>query len=352
MNETISNKNKAWSARGQEASIAHERPTPRSKPTERLLPSLPWRLTKVVAALALAALAQTVVASENVPHRPFAYWAEVPEKGQFVAGLVYSEAEAYHIWADGKIHDVTWPSGGESYGNDNHQGYLALQYGLTERWAFDLNVGYVSAGWRYYDNGDIQSTSGLMDIGFGARYQLYNETNAPAPWVPTLTFRVGAVLPGTYDQDFIFAPGLRAAAIEPEVLLRKHFGWPGFGFYGDGLFRWNRTTGNNQYIVAAGLFQQIKGWEIDFGYKHLQTLSGSDIIFPVDPASNGGYNIIYPRDPRENYDAIEFGFSYTTSTLHWRYGFHLVSVLDGNNTDAKLWVGGSIDIPFGGHKKP
>ena len=83
--------------------------------------------------------------------------------------------------------------------------------------------------------------------------------------------------------------------------------------YGDGLYRWNRTTGNNQYIIATGLFQQIKGWEIDFGYKHLQTLSGSDIIYPVDPATNDGFNIIYPRDPRENYDAIEFGFSYTTS---------------------------------------
>jgi hypothetical protein len=184
------------------------------------------------------------------------------------------------------------------------------------------------------------------------RYQIYNETNAPAPWVPTLTFRAGAVMPGTYNQNFIFAPGLRAAAIEPEILLRKHFGWPGLGLYGDGLFRWNRTTGNNQYIISTGFFQQIKGWEIDFGYKHLQTLCGSDIIFPVDPASNGGYNIIYPRDPRENYDAIEFGFSYTTSGRHWRYGFQLTSVLDGNNTDAKLWVGGSIDIPFGGHSKP
>jgi hypothetical protein len=190
-----------------------------------------------------------------------------------------------------------------------------------------------------------------MDMAFGARYQIYHETNAPAPWVPTLTFRAGAVMPGTYDKDFVFAPGLRAAAIEPELLLRKHFGWPGLGLYGDGLFRWNRTTGNNQYIIAAGLFQQIKGWEIDFGYKHLQTLSGTDIIYPVDPASNDGLNVIYPRDPRENYDAIEFGFSYTTKTLHWRYGFHLTSVLDGNNTDAKLWVGGSIDIPIGRKSK-
>jgi hypothetical protein len=321
-------------------------------PVQQAPQRLIWCSAKLAVILALAALVQTVPASENVPHRPFAYWADVPEKGQLVAGFIYTESEAYHIWAAGQYHNVTWHAGGESYGIDAHQGYLALQYGLTERWALDLNVGYASVGWRFFDNGHIQSTSGLMDMAFGARYQLVNETNASSPWIPTTTFRAGAVMPGTFNKDFPFAPGLRAAAIEPELLARKHFGWPGLGAYGDGLFRWNRTTGNNQYIIATGLFQQIKGWEVDVGYKHLQTLSGTDIVFPVDPAITGNFNIIYPRDPRENYDAIEFGFSYTTSKRHWRYGFQLMSVLDGNNTDAKLWVGGSIDIPFSLIKKP
>ena len=308
--------------------------------------SLPTLYAMGVGLLTLAASSPRASASENVPHRPFAYWADLPENGQFVAGFVYQESEAYHIWAAGRYHNVSWPAEGEHYGIDINQGYLALQYGLTDRWALDLSVGYTSTGWRYFDNGQIQSTSGLMDSALGVRYQILNESNALSPWLPTLTFRAGAVLPGTYDQHFAFSPGLRSAAIEPEFLLRKHFGWPGLGIYADGLYRWNRTTGNDQCIVAAGLFQQIKGWELDVGYKHLQTFSGSDIIFPVDPAQNGGKNIIYPRDPRENYDALEAGFSYTTSKRHWRYGFQLSSVLDGNNTDAKLWVGGSLDVPF------
>ena len=291
------------------------------------------------------------LASDNVPMRPFAMWAEVPLAGQFVIGGVYEQSEAYHIWAHGQYHNVTFHANGESYGNDINQGYLALQYGITERWAADLSVGYVSTGWRFYDNGPIKSTEGLMDSSLGVRYQLFNEAQAESPWMPTLTFRAGAVLPGSFSQEFIFAPGLRSVAIVPELLVRKHFGWPGFGLYGDALYRWNDTTGNDEYIVAIGAFQQIKGWELDFGYRHLQFISGSDIIFPVNPATNNGFNIMYPRDPREIYDAIEAGFSYTTSKRMWRYGFHLLSVVDGNNTDSKLWIGASMDVPIGGKKK-
>ncbi len=287
-------------------------------------------------------------ASENVPHRPFGMWAEVPGPGQFVAGLVYDESEAYHIYVNGRQENITWHSGGENYGIDINQGYLALQYGITERWAADLNVGYTSLGWRTFSAGHIESTTGLMDLSFGVRYQIFHETNAPSPWVPTLTFRAGAVLPGTYAEDFPFAPGLRSAAIEPEILVRKHFGWSGFGAYGDALYRWNRTTGNDQYIASLGLFQQIKAWELDVGYRHLQTLSGSDIIYdPAVPTS-----LVYPRDVREINDSIEAGFSYTTSKRHIRYGFHCQTIIGGNNTDRKFWVGGSIDVPFWLKRQP
>ncbi|HOX58623.1 MAG TPA: hypothetical protein P5205_20005 [Candidatus Paceibacterota bacterium] len=307
-------------------------------------------LTGLAMRLACAAgllLAAAALASENAPHRPFAQWAELPRPRQFVVGLVYAESEAYRIWAGGKERDIKVKDGGESYGIDINQGYLALQYGITERWAADLNVGFTSCGWRSFspDQG-TESTTGLMDFSFGVRYQIFNEAQHTNPaWLPTLTFRAGAVLPGTYDEDFEFAPGLRSAAIEPELLARKHFGWPGLGAYCDALYRWNRTTGNDHYIVAVGLFQQIKGWELDVGYRRLQTLSGDDIQFgnPNDLST-----IDYPRDPREISDSLETGFSYTTAKRQIRYGFQLRWVCDGNNTDRKLWVGGSVDIPIGG----
>ena len=305
-----------------------------------------WNL-KSLLALFYVMVAGSSFGSENVPHRPFAQWADVPEKGQFVVGLVYEESEAYHIWAPRNQYNVTWHANGESYGIDINQGYFALQYGLTEKWAADLNFGGTTVGWRYFDNGGIQYTDGLMDTSLGVRYQIFNEAQAESKWVPTLTFRAGGVIPGSYNQEFVFAPGTRSVAIEPELLFRKHFGWPGLGVYGDGLFRWNKTTGNDQYITVIGLFQKIKDWELDVGYRHLQSISGNDIIFdPNDPSS-----IVYPRSLREIQDSIEAGFSYTTAKHHLRWGFHSRTVFDGSNTDRKFWVGASLDIPIGGKKE-
>lgn len=292
-----------------------------------------------------AALTPALLASENSPHAPFAQWANVPERGQFVVGLAYQESESYHAWAGSTYHNVTVRSGGEDYGIDINQGYLTLQYGITRKWAVDVAVGYTTVGWRYFSaNQQAQSTSGLMDTAIGVRYQICDENETTCKYAPTLTFRAGAVLPGTFDQGFPFAPGNRSAAIEPELLLRKHFGWTGLGFFADGLFRWNRTTHNDQYLVSAGLFQQIKGWELDVAYRHLGTITGEDII--LDSANPSA--IYYPIELRENNDAIEAGFSYTTPKRKFQYGFYTRTVVDGSNSDAKFWIGGYVNFPFGG----
>jgi hypothetical protein len=303
-------------------------------------------ITLLPALVACAWLAAVpAVASENAPHAPFGQWADVPAKGQLVAGLFYQESEAYHIWAGGDYQNVTWIKDGEEYGIDVNQGHITLQYGITERWAADLAIGYTTAAWRYFandgnTNGAAQSTTGLMDISFGVRYQIWNEATADAKWKPTLTFRAGAVMPGSYEKDFPFAPGDRSASIEPQLIARKHFGWDGFGAYADGLFRWNRTTHNDHWIVAAGFFQQIKTWELNVGYRHLGTVNGDDIVLYPDRT------IDYPRKVRENNDSIEAGLSYTTQKRGIQIGFYSRTVVDGSNSDGKFWVGGYVNVPF------
>jgi hypothetical protein len=284
-----------------------------------------------------------VEASENVPHAPFAQWADVPEHGQLIPGIFYDESEAYHIWTPDQYHNITVHSGGERYGIDINQGWLTLQYGITERWAADVEVGYTTAGWRAFSVGNhIESTSGLMDTAFGIRYQVFKEATAPSPWIPTLTLRAGAILPGSYEQNFAFAPGVRSAAVEPEVLARKHFGWSGLGAYGDALFRWNRTTANDQYVIALGLFQQIKGWEIQAGYRHLGSISGESIAYDAATPST----IQYPVSLRENNDSVEAGFNYTFPKRKWQLGFYTRTVFNGVNSDGKFWFGGYLNIPI------
>ena len=264
--------------------------------------------------LALLLTAGLAQASENVPHAPYAQWADVPDPGQLVTRLTYEESEAYHFWAGNNRHLVDSLVDGEHYGIDINQGYVSLQYGLSEKWAADLAFGYTTVGWRYFANGatpgTVRSTTGLMDTAFGVRYQIFKEGAEPSDWTPTLTFRAGAVLPGTYDQNIPFAPGDRSTGVEPELLARKHFGWTGLGAYADTLFRWNHTTANDHYIVSIGLFQQIKNWELDAGYRHLGTINGKSIQF-----DNTTHDIVYPREVRENQDSIEAGFDYRTP---WR----------------------------------
>jgi hypothetical protein len=300
----------------------------------------------LVTALFLGGAPGLARASENVPHMPFAEWVELPGRGQLVTRVTYQESEAYYFWAGKTRYGVDYPVGGEQYGIDINQGYLTLQYGLTERWAADLSAGFTTVGWRYFSNygnanGDPRSTTGLMDISFGVRYQLSREGEHDCSWMPAATFRAGAVVPGGFDENFPFAPGTRSTAIEPELLLRKHFGWTGLGFYADSLFRWNHTSANDLYIVSVGLFQQIRQWELAAGFRHLGSINGDSIQF--DPTTR---LIDYPRAVRENQDSIEAGFSYLFLRHRLRLGFYTRTVFDGSNTDKKFWLGGFIELPF------
>lgn len=319
----------------------------------RLRPSLLQSFNRGFLGLAII-IASSAQGSEDAPRRPFAEWADVPQQGQLVWGTFYEQSESYHVWENTTRHNITVKTpDGESYGIDIRQGYFTLDYGLTERWAADVNFGATTVGWRSFNpDGSISKTTGLMDTAFGVRYQIFTEADATnSPWVPVLTFRAGAVLPGSYDRYIAFAPGNHSAAIEPSILFRKEIGWPGLGVWGDGWYRWMHTTGNDQYMASIGLFQKLGRWELDVGYRHLQAITGENIVLSGTEAPFDG--IVYKSDTREISESIDAGFSYTTAKHKIRLGFHARKTFDGRNTDSKLWLGGFMDIPFNifGHEK-
>lgn len=303
---------------------------------------LPKALFLAAAALAIVGTAPELRASENVPRKPFAEWAQLPAPHQLTVRLWYKEGEAYHIWDGDRVHNVTVDRGSDEYGIDHMQGIVALEYGIAERWAADLNLGYGTVGTRSFNpSGSSESTSGLLDTSLGVRYQIFTEGQSGRSCLPTLTFRAGAVLPGSFDKHFPFAPGHKSAAIEPGLLMRKHLGWTGFGVYADAFYRWMKTTGDDQYAVAAGFFQEIKGWTLNAGYRHFQQISGYNLDY-----QGLGEELEYSPEVREISDAIEAGFSYTTPKRHIKYGFYTRKTIDGSNTDSTFWISGYVEIPI------
>ena len=284
--------------------------------------------------------------TENASRKPFAEWANVPNPGQLTVRLWYLEGEAYHVWYGRQRQDITLNKHGEDYGIDPMQGMILLEYGLAPKWAADLNVGYGTVGTRSYNAlGNSESATGFLDTTLGVRYQIWNEEHAASPWFPTLSFRAGAILPGRYNRDFPFAPGNRSAAIEPSFLFRKHMGWQGLGLYGDALYRWMRTSGDDQYMISAGFFQEIKNWTLSAGYRHFQQLSGYDLT-PVPL----GTPLIYSPQVREISDALEAGFQYVTPKSGYKLGFYARKTFDGRNTDSAFLVSTFVEFPFGGAK--
>lgn len=92
------------------------------------------------------------------------------------------------------------------YDFELNDGMIRLDYGLSDRWAFDANLGYTSAATRAWNpRNQPQTTQGLMDTQLGVRYRLLEGAES-APWYqPALSLRLGAIIRGTYDTDFRMA---------------------------------------------------------------------------------------------------------------------------------------------------
>jgi hypothetical protein len=310
-----------------------------------MMNSLRW-LRTVSLLFLLGSCCQILQGTENETRKPFAEWALLPIPKELTVRLWYMEGEAYHVWYGRQRQDITVHKRGEDYGIDPMQGMILLEYGLAPSWAADINIGYGTVGTRSYNpNANSESSTGFLDTTLGVRYQIWNEAHPAFSWVPTLTFRAGGVLPGRYNRDFPFAPGNRSAAIEPSLLLRKHFGWKGFGLYGDALYRWMRTSGDDQYMLSAGFFQEIKNWTLNAGYRHFQQLSGYDLT-PVPV----GTPLIYSPQVREISDAFEAGFQYVTPKSGYKLGFFTRKTFDGSNTDSAFLVSAFVEFPFGGRR--
>ena len=106
-----------------------------------------------------------------------------------------------------------------------------------------------------------------------------------------------------------------------------------------------RTSGDDQYQGAVGLFQEIKTWTITGGYRHFQQSSGDNLHY-----RGLGASLDYAPQIREVSDAVEAGFSYALPKNRIKLEFYTRKTFDGGNTDSAFWVSGYVEIPIGGKK--
>lgn len=270
----------------------------------------------------------------------FGQSAWLPEQKQIKVTPGFSFSTFDEFWAGDK--KVSNPPNGKSL--NQYTGYIGLEYGILGNLAADATIGYTATDTDAF--GGNASDNGLMDTSLGLRYRLVDEFNASQTWMPTVTLRAGAVIPGTYDENAPFSAGDGAYAFEGSMLFGKAIGDTGFGLYGDIGYRWRESPVPDDIFGSAGVYKQIGPVTLAVGYRHIQGLSGIDI---------GGSDFNPALGPSHGFPAVkeinklvEGGISFTDKGGR-NYQFTVAGSVDGRNTGDKLVFGFNVTLPFGGH---
>src|SRR5436309_8681792 len=270
----------------------------------------------------------------------FGQSAWLPAHNQFKATPGFSFSTFDEFWAGDK--KVSNPPNGDSL--RQYSGYVTMEYGILRNLAADATVGYTATDTDAF--GGNASDNGLMDTSLGLRYRLVDEFNSHYTWMPTLTLRAGAVIPGTYDENKPFSAGDGAYAFESSLLFGKAIGDCGFGLYGDFGYRVREDPVPDEFFGTAGVYQQIGPVTLAVGYRHIQPVSGIDIggkdFNPALGASHG-----FPATKEIN-KLVEGGISFTDKGGR-NYQFTVAGSVDGRNTGDKSIFGFNVTLPFGGH---
>jgi hypothetical protein len=258
-------------------------------------------------------------------HAQYSAW--LPEQNEFIAtpGFTYSTFDKFWFGND-KMDN---PPNGKDL--DQYVTYLALEYGILPNLAADLAVGYT---WTDTEAFGDDSDRGLADTALGLRYRIVDENESACPFLPTVTLRVGGIIPGNYDENFPFSAGDGAHGFEGSLLLAREI-CPGFGAFGDIGYRVREGDTPDDFLASVGVYAAYKGVSASVAYRHVQGLSGPDIGDP-------GFSFPAVKEISQN---IEAGLGYTDSGGRFYQVFY-AHTIDGRNTGQKDIIGFSASIPF------
>ena len=211
-----------------------------------------------------------------------------------------------------------------------------LAYGLSDTWALDASFGWstvyykesatLAPGLFLLKNGK-QRRSGLTDTRLGLRHTLVDEFASLSESTPTLTARVGAIIPGTYDTGFINAVGDGAAGVEVGLHAAKTFAATGNALFGDLTWRGYAEDVPDAIEASVGFSQQIRAAVVTLGLRHLHSLDGVDILGPGFTGLGS-----FPAVQEIN-TSLELGLSFPLGPVTAGLGY--ARTLTGENTPVK-----------------
>ncbi|MEM6821487.1 MAG: hypothetical protein AAF558_06060 [Verrucomicrobiota bacterium] len=216
---------------------------------------------------------------------------------------------------------------------EEHSFSIAAEYGITEDLTADLTMGYVNSTIEQGRVRGKKTSDGLDDTLLGVRYRFIDEAKYEGIWIPTMSVRLGAVLPGTYETALIHSPGEGAFGMSYSLLVGSYLEKIEAGYYGDINFLLRESV-PDLFNGRFGIYKVfLDNFSVFFGYQRVQSLSGSDL-------GQGTF-----RDLKEVVDLIEYGFTFTDPDGR-SYSIGASNVLDGKNTAESYSINASASFPF------
>lgn len=271
----------------------------------------------------------------------FAQSAYLPAAGALQVGALQSYQRTRDFYALGDVR-FTLPDPLEQ-----HTTRVDLGYGLTDSWALDASFGWSTV--HYKESATLapglfllkdvkQRRSGLIDTRLGLSHTLVDEFASLSETTPTVTARVGAIIPGTYDTGFINAVGDGAAGVEAGLLAAKTFVSTGSAIFGDLTWRGYAENVPDAIEASIGVSQQIRTAVFTIGLRHLESLGGPDILGP------GFTSIASFSDVKEINTSLELGLSIPVGPVTAGLGY--AQTMAGENTPKKSVYALSVGTAF------
>jgi hypothetical protein len=279
-----------------------------------------------------------------IPAISFAQSAWVPPKTKFIITPIYVFENASDFYFGSNRQAILG-----SNTIEQHTFTLATEYGITDRWAADLALGYTSSTLKNNNLGDLQDNrreiGGLNDTTVGLRYKLVDEFETKSTWIPTLTLRTAAIIEGTYKANLFQSPGDGASGGQFGVLFGKSYDWlGGIGYYGGVSYRMRSENVPNDLLSNVGIYKTIyKGLALNVGYRDERTFGGGisvDELVASLPAGPAQFQQL--EDTRSS---IEAGINYRDGQDRI-YGFGIGKTISGANTFDRTSFSSYASFPF------